>query len=129
MTVAASTEVFTEEELLKMQQKGEFQIALVPVRAVSTSAVQSLYALTGDGSGFGLKSPEYAGYMQSALTAPSPQSAAACCLKAESYLIRTGVFYPLFDDTSCFAFYAGAQDIDLTPCGDMIGFMRARKTD
>ncbi|MBQ7547575.1 MAG: peptide ABC transporter substrate-binding protein [Clostridia bacterium] len=129
VTVAASTEVCEADELLRRQQKGDYQIAFVPVQAVSTSAVQSLYAFTGDGSAFGLDSPEYAGYMQAALTAPSPQSAAACCLKAESYLIRTGVFYPLFDDTSCFAFYAGAQNITLTPCGDMINFMSARKTD
>ena len=130
VTVAASTVVCTDEELPKKQSAGDYQIALVPVRAASTSAVQSLYAFTdADGSTFGLDSPDYAGYMQAALTAPSGASAASCCLRAESYLIRTGVFYPLFDDASIFAVYSAAEDIDIAPGGDMISFIRARKTN
>ena len=130
VTVAASTQVCTDEELLNAQQSGNFQIAFLPVRAASSSAVQCLYAFeNADGAGFGTDSTDFAGYLQAALSAPNADSAAACCMQAESYLIRTGVFYPVFDDASCVAFYAGAEDIDLTPCGEAISFVRARKTD
>ena len=128
--VAASTAVCTEEELQKAQRNGDFQIALVPIQATSTSAMQSLYDFTHDeDNGLGVTNEVFDGYMQAALTAPSPQSAAMCCRQAESYLIRTGVFYPLFAESSCFAFYPGAVDILLTPCGDNVSFIRARKTD
>lgn len=130
VTVAASTSVCTREELLKARSDGSYQIAFLPVSADSSSAVQCLYAFFNeDGGAFGTDSTDFSGYLQAALSAPNAASAAASCLQAESYLIRTGVFYPLFDDARVFAFYSGAQDIDLTPCGEAISFVRARKTD
>ena len=130
VTIAASTAVCTEEELQKARQKGDFQIAFMAVRAESSSAMQCLYAFSDTAGGsFGEGTTDFQGYLQAALTAPNAQSAADCCLQAESYLIRTGVFYPVFDDPSCVAFYSGAEEIDLTPCGESISFVRARKTD
>ena len=130
VTIAASTSVCSDEELQQAQQSGEFQIAFVPVRAASSSAVQCLYAFEkASGGSFGTDGTDFSGLMQAALSAPNAASAASCCKQAESYLIRTGVFYPVFDDASCVAFYAGAEDIDLTPCGEAISFVRARKTD
>ena len=130
VTVAASTSVCTREELLKARDKGEYQIAFLPLSAGSSSAVQCLYAFTqADGGAFGTDSTDFTSYLQAALAAPNAGAAAVCCRQAESYLIRTGVFYPVFDDARVFAFYSGAQDIDLTPCGEAISFVRARKTD
>lgn len=130
VTIAASTAVYTEVELQKARQTGDFQIAFLPVRAGSSSAVQCLYAFAkAENGSFGTDNSDFSGYVQAVLSAPNAAAAASCCLQAESYLIRTGVFYPLFDDVSYYAFYSGAQDIDLTPCGETISFMRARKTD
>ena len=79
---------------------------------------------------FGLaEDGEYESYLRAALTAPTGETAVQCCLKAESYLVRTGIFYPLFADTSCFAVYNAMQDVAITPCGEQISFIAARKTD
>ena len=130
VTIAASTAVCTEEDLQNARLKGEYQMAFLPVRAESSSAVQCLYAFAkADNGSFGTDNSDFVGHVQAVLSAPNAASAASSCLQAESYLIRTGVFYPLFDDVSYYAFYSGAQDIDLTPCGETISFVRARKTD
>ena len=131
VTVAASTEVTEDAALRQAQSDGAYQAAFVPVRASATSAVQTLYGYTaGDDMDFGLaEDTEYNSFLRAALTAPNGETAVQCCLKAESYLVRTGIFYPLFEDTSSFAFYGTVSDITLTPCGEQISFISARKTD
>lgn len=130
VTVAASTVVCTQEELRTAREEGAYQVAFLPVKAPSTSAVQTLYSYTSeDGSLFGMEDEEFAGYMRTLQCAPSASSAVEACRQAESYLIRTGVFYPVFEDTSCFAFYAQTDGITVTPCGEMISFVQARKYD
>lgn len=130
VSVAASTKVCTLQELESAQHSGDYQIAFMPITATSSSAIRTLYNLSsGEKSVFGLEDPEYDGYIRSMLTSPSAVSAAACCKRAESYLIRTGVFYPLFEDTSVVAVYRGADGITCTPCGEYVQFTAARKLD
>ena len=131
VTVSASTNVLDDETLRKAQASGDYQVAFVPVKASATSAVQTLYGYTaGDDMDFGLEEDtEYESYLRAALTAPTGETAVQCCLKAESYLVRTGIFYPLFTDTSSFAFNSDVQGVTLTPCGEQISFVTARKFD
>ena len=130
VSVAASTVVCTQEELRTARESGDYQVAFLPVKAPSTSAVQTLYSYTSeDGSLFGMQDEEFAGYMRTLQCAPSASSAVEACRQAESYLIRTGVFYPVFEDTSCFAFYSETDGITVTPCGEAISFIGARKYD
>ena len=127
--IAASTAICSREELLTARANGAYQIAFLPLRTASSSAVQSLYAFWGtEDETVGTDSTDYAGLLQAALVAPNAASAASCCLQAESYLIRTGVFYPVFDDATVYAFTSGTTQIGLTPCGEAISFVRARKT-
>ena len=131
VSISASTQVVDEDTLRKSQASGDYQVAFVPVKASATSAIQTLYGYTaGDDMDFGLDDDgEYESYLRAALTAPTGETAVQCCLKAESYLVRTGIFYPLFDDNSHFAVNASVQDVTLTPCGEQISFISARKTD
>ena len=131
VTVSASTSVLEIEALRKAQASGDYQVAFVPVTASATSAVQTLYGYTaGDDMDFGLREDtEYESYLRAALTAPTGETAVQCCLKAESYLVRTGIFYPLFTDTSSFAFHNAVQGVTITPCGEQISFINARKFD
>lgn len=129
ISVSASTQVCTEEELQAAQKSGEYQIAFLPVKAVSTSAALSLHHFTGEENRFTVDSTEYDGYIRAVLEAPTAASAVSCCRSAEAYLIRTGVFYPVFEDTSCFAFYGQTEGITVTPCGETVNFSTARKLD
>ena len=131
VTVSAKTQVVTQSELLDARNSGAFQAAFLPIRAPYTSAVQCLYSfITDSGVRLGLEesTAEYSALVSMALTAPSASAAASCCLQAESYFIRTGVFYPVYEDVSCFVIRERVEGVRITPCGETISFISARKT-
>ncbi len=131
VTVSAKTKVCTQSELLDARNSGAFQAAFLPIRAPYTSAVQCLYSfITDSGVRLGLEesTAEYSALISAALTAPSASAAASCCLQAESYFIRTGVFYPVYEDVSRFVIRSRVEGVRITPCGESISFISARKT-
>lgn len=131
VAVSAKTQVVTQTELLAARGSGAFQAAFLPVQAPFTSAVQCLYSFVSDSAirlGLEESTAEYSALISAALTAPTAAAAAACCRQAESYLIRTGVFYPVYEDVSRFVVRGNVEGVQFTPCGEAVSFITARKS-
>lgn len=127
--INASLTVVDYRELQTALSKGSFQIAFAPLTATTTSAALNLHGFYTESASniFKYSSAVYELLVDKIDTASTSAKAIEYCKKAESYLISDGVFYPLYEGKSYFAFNKDSVDITVTPAGDFICFASARK--
>ncbi len=127
--INASLTVLSHDELMSAVSKKTFDIAFVPLTAPTTSASLNLHSFYTQAKEniFGYSSAVYEMLAEKINTAPTSEKALEYCKKAESYLLGEGVFYPMYEGKSYFAFNENSEGITVTPAGEFVCFTSARK--
>lgn len=127
--ISASLKVCEDSEIASALSSRTYQVAFVPFTATTTSASLNLYSFytESDNNIFGYSSAVYEMLVEKLNTAGTSAKAVEYCKKAESYLINDGVFYPMYEDKSYVAFYKDSVGITVTPSGEAVSFVNARK--
>lgn len=123
--ITVSAKVMTEDEISEAVRNGKYQIALTSLDAEDGSAVKFLQKFcTGSESNiFSFSNKAYDVQIQKCLYVFEGDKILSGMKAAEQYLISNGVFYPLYNSGTCFAYrdeiisaYAvsNVADIDFT---------------
>lgn len=125
LSITVTTKVMTQDEIDKAVSKGEYQIAIASFEAEDGSPVKFLEKFcTGTADNiFSFSDTKYDTLMQNCIYTYDGNKILSGLKTAEQYLISEGIFYPLYNSETCFAFrdeinnpYAvsSVADIDFT---------------
>ncbi len=105
-SITVTTKVMEEEEINDAVSKGEYQIALTSLEAEEGSAVKFLENFCSDSEKnvFAFIDENYDGQIQKCLYMYEGDKILSGIRNAEQYLISNGVFYPLYESETCFAY-------------------------
>jgi len=115
-----------------LQQKvaaDDYQIAMYPVQADQSSAVGFLQNFTSGSVNniFNYRSATYDNILKQLKKGSNSGETVAGCRKAEANLLRNGVVYPLFSESSYFALAKGVSGIYSTPAGENVCFISGKQ--
>lgn len=105
-SIIVTTKVMEEDEISDAIAKGEYQIALTSLEAEDGSAVKFLQNFCTDNENniFAFSDESYDGQIQKCLYFYEGDSILSGLRAAEQYLIANGIFYPLYESETCFAY-------------------------
>lgn len=131
VSLSISVEVVDSVELQKRLSNGNYQIALAPIKANKSAAIDFLQNFESDNPNNILryKSAAYDNILIQARTAADAQEAARLCSLAQNEILQNGVVYPLFSQSSYLAMGKGVTDIYTLPAGECASFINAKKID
>lgn len=129
ISLVAKLESVEMTELLNTADKGEYSVALLPVKAESASPVQFLNQFT-NGKGYThYNSEQYNNAVIKLQTIGSADALANGCKAAEEHLIKNGVLFHLFAQNSYYAVSKSVTGIYYHPAAENICFISAEKED
>ena len=123
-----TVEVLDSVELQKRVTAGNYQIAIYPVQADKSSAVDFLQSFTTGNINniFNYRSAAYDSILKQLKKGNNSAEAVAGCRKAEANLLQNGVVYPLFSESSYFALAKGVSGVYSTPAGENVCFVSGK---
>ncbi|MEI6578325.1 MAG: peptide ABC transporter substrate-binding protein [Eubacteriales bacterium] len=129
ISLSITIEVLEDTEIKDRVASGDYQIALAPIQANKSSAIDFLQSFTtaNVGNVFNYKSNTYDNILKQLKKGGNSAQTVAGCRKAEANLMRNGVVYPLFSESSYFALAKGASGIYSTPAGENVCFIQGKK--
>ncbi len=131
VTLSISVEVVERIELQKRLSNGSYQIALAPIKANKSAAIDFLqnFKSGNPNNMLNYKSVLFDDLLIQARTADDAQQAAKFCSLAQNEMLQSGVVYPLFSQSSYLAMGKGVADIYTLPAGECATFINAKKID
>lgn len=130
-SITVTTKVMTQDEIDKSVEKGQYQIALTSFEAEEGSAVKFLekFCTGAPENIFSFSSDSYDMLVQECLYAFEGDRILSGIKSAEQYLIENGVFYPLYNGRTCFAYRDDIKTPFAVSCVTDIDFTARVKAD
>ncbi len=118
------------EELDERVSSGDYQIALAPIKADSSSATGFLQSLTSNGSNniFNFKNESFNSAVNKALSLNGNEQLKAC-REAEATFLVSGAALPLFCSPSYFALGEGVDGLFINPENSTVSFCAVTRKD
>lgn len=128
ITLSISVEVVDSAELQKRVTNGNYQIALAPIKANKSAAIDFLqnFESGNPNNSLNYKSATFDNLLDQARTAPGAQEAARFCALAQNEILQSGVVYPLFSQSSYLAMGKGVTGLYTLPAGECATFINAK---
>lgn len=125
LSMDITIEALDNTKLLDKVAKGDYQIALAPVQAETSSASEFLQSFTTGNAGniFSYRSQTYDQILKQLKSVNNATDEVAGCRHAEAHLLQNGVVYPLFSQSSYFAQAKGVSDIYPYPACENVSFL------
>lgn len=123
-----TVEVLTAREISSRVASGKYQIALTGIESPYDNAVDLLSSFLDSGI-FTFPDDGYSNIIARLLTVETDEDMLNGCFTAESYLLGSGMFFPVYERSSRFV---TAEDIDgIYMCGSesTVCFVRAKRYD
>jgi len=124
VTIAA---IEDPEEFAGRLQRGNFDIAIAPLQANSSFALQTLEDWAQPGSLLGYGSAQLDALLMTARAQVSPLEIAQAVRDVEQHLLQSGVVVPLAPQASLLAVAPGVEGFAASPVGDRVFFGGLRK--
>jgi len=130
ISLEVTVEVLETEDITARVKSGNYQIALAPVKSETGSAVGFLQNFTAgsDDNIFHYSSKTYYNILRQLKMGGGIAETVQGCRKAEANLMRNGVVYPLFSESSYLALGSGTYGIYASPAGETVYFINGKKT-
>lgn len=131
VALSISVEVVDRIELQKRLSNGSYQIALAPIKANKSAAIDFLQNFESGNPNnlLNYKSTHFDNLLIRARTAANAQEAATFCSLAQNEILQSGVVYPLFSQSSYLAMGKGVTGLYTLPAGECVTFINAQKND
>lgn len=127
ISLVAKLDSVESSALSETADKGEYSIALLPVKAENASPVQFLNQFTNGGGYTHYNSQSFNNAVVKLQTTGSSSELASGCKAAEEHLIKNGVIYQLFSQNSYSAIRKNVTGIYYHPAAENISFISAQK--
>lgn len=127
ISLVAKLDAVEPSELLSVADRGEYSVALLPVKAENASPVQFLNQFTNGGGYTHYNSPAFNNAVAKLQTTGSANELAAGCRAAEEHLIKNGVLFQLFSQNSYYGVRKDVTGIYYHPAAENICFIGAEK--
>ena len=128
MAVTVTIETIEDpEELAGRLQRGSFDIAVAPLSANSSFALQTLEDWAQPGSLLGYDSAQLQELLLAARAEANPLEIAQAVRNAEQHLLQSGVVVPLAPQASLLAIAPGVTGFAASPVGDRVFLIELRK--
>lgn len=123
-SITVSTKVMEQEEIDKAVKNGQYQIALTSFEAKDGSAVKFLEKFCTDAEDniFAYSDENYDILVQKCLYIFEGDGLLAGIKSAEQHLIASGIFYPLYNSSTCFAYRKDIKNPYAVSCVGDIDF-------
>ncbi|HZK38927.1 MAG TPA: hypothetical protein VFD23_02095, partial [Clostridia bacterium] len=131
VTLSVSVEVVERSDLQKRLSSGSYQIALAPIKANKSAAIDFLQNFESGNPNniLNYRSLLFDDLLIQARTAANVQQAAKLCSLAQNEILQSGVVYPLFSQSSYLAMGKDVSGIYTLPAGECATFINAKKVD
>ncbi len=128
ISLAATIENATAEEITDAVAKGNFQIALSGLESEDKSAVDFFASLEG-GSIFRFKSEEYGLIIDRLVQVEDDSELLGGCFTAENFILQQGICYPLCSRSSRFVTAEDVEGITINGSENTVSFISAKRYD
>ncbi len=130
-SITAATKVMEQNKIDESVKKGEYQIAFTSFEAEDGSAAKFLQKFCSDSEEnfFSLKDDNYDSLVQKCLFVFEGDRILSGIKSAEQYLIANGIFYPLYNGRTCFAYRDDINAPFAVSCVSDIDFTSRIKAD
>ncbi len=117
------------DELTSRVDSGDFQVALAPIKSQYSSAVDFLRIFTSTSplNPASYSSESYDSLIRKLETVSATADILEGCRRAQTMLIQSNVFYPVFSQSSYFAAAKGVSGVTVMPAGEYIDFSKVLK--
>ena len=128
ISFAVSVTNMTDKEIATAVSLGNYQIALSCVSSDKTNADAFLSDFR-EGGPFRFNSKTYRGTIDQLKTVESDEEILTGCYTAEDYILKQGVFFPLYTLTTKFVVSKDAEGIYIINSSRIVSFINARRFD